>query len=388
MSADASDVLVVGGGLVGCSAALHLRRRGAAVTVVEKNQLGAAASGVNFGGVRRNGRKLPELALAARALDIWKRLPVLIDDDCEYAVTGHLKVARSEEDMAGMAAHAAAQGEHGVAVEMLNRNALLAGYPWFGPVAVGAAWCPDDGQANPRLVGPAFARAARAAGARLLEQDGARHVARDGGGFVVETESGRSLRAGALVNSAGAWGGRLAARFGEAVDIWPMEPQMAVTEPVPHFMEPALGVVGGDVYVRQIPRGNVIFGGRSTTADLDHGFGRVNAEESLSTLARTAALVPRLAGINVIRFWSGVEGCTPDHLPVLSPSRTTPGLVHAFGFSGHGFCLGPASGAVAAELALDGRSPTPIDGLGIGRFADGGKETAPGTAASGGGRAR
>lgn len=356
--------------------------------MVEKNQIGAAASGVNFGGVRRNGRKLAELALAARALDIWKRLPVLVDDGCEYAVTGHLKVARSEEDMAGMAAHAEAQAEHGVAVEMLNRNALLAGYPWFGAGAFGAAWCPDDGQANPRLVGPAFARAARTAGARLLEQDGARHVARDGGGFVVETESGRTLRAGTLVNSAGAWGGRLAARFGEAVDIWPMEPQMAVTEPVPHFMEPALGVVGGDVYVRQIPRGNVIFGGRSTTADLDHGFGRVNAEESLSTLARTAALVPRLAESNVIRFWSGVEGCTPDHLPVLSPSRTTSGLVHAFGFSGHGFCLGPASGAVAAELALDGRSPTPIDGLGIGRFADGRKEPSPGGPASGRGRAQ
>ena len=70
----------------------------------------------------------------------------------------------------------------------------------------------------------------------------------------------------------------------------------------------------------------------------------------------------------MIRFWSGVEGCTPDHLPVLCPSRTTPGLVHAFGFSGHGFCLGPASGAVAAELALDGRTATPIEGFGVDRF--------------------
>ena len=382
MSAAHSDVLVVGGGLVGCAAALHLRGLGARVTVVEKNQLGAAASGVNFGGVRRNGRKLAELGLAARALGIWKRLPDLVGSACEYEATGNIKVGRSEEDMVQLAAHAEAQAAYGVEVEMLSRNALLDRFPWLGPNAVGAAWCPGDGQANPRLVGPAFARAARAAGAVLIEHDGALHVARDGGGgFVVETESGRSLRAGALINASGAWGGRLAARFGEAVEIWPMEPQMAVTEPAPYFMEPVIAVVGGDVYARQIPRGNVIFGGRSGTADLDLGFGKVDAEESLCTLARTVDLVPRIADLAVIRFWSGVEGCTPDHLPVLCPSRTAPGLVHAFGFSGHGFCLGPASGAVAAELALDGRTGTPIEGFGVDRF---GAPEAPATGESAG----
>ncbi len=368
MSAVEADVVIVGGGLVGCAAALRLRERGASVAVVEKNQLGAAASGVNFGGVRRNGRKLAELGIAARALGIWKRLPELVGSDCEYAITGNIKVARSEEHMVQIAAHAEAQAGYGVEVEMLSRNALLDRYPWLGPSAIGAAFCPSDGQANPRLVGPAFARAARAAGAELFELDGAAHVERDGNGFVVETESGRTLRGGALINSAGAWGGRLSARFGEPVEIWPMEPQMVVTEPAPYFMEPVLAVVGGDVYARQIPRGNVIFGGRSGTADLDVGFGKVHAEESLTTLARTIDIIPCVADLAVIRFWSGVEGCTPDHLPVLCPSRTTPGLVHAFGFSGHGFCLGPASGAVAAELALDGRTETPIEGLDLSRF--------------------
>ena len=377
MSDSRTDVVIVGGGLVGCAAALHLRERGANVAVVEKNQLGAAASGVNFGGVRRNGRKLAELGIAARALSVWKRLPELVGSDCEYEITGNIKVARNDEDMAAIADHAEAQAAYGVEVQMLGRNTLRDRYPWLGPSAVGAAYCPGDGQANPRLVGPAFARAARAAGATLIEQDGAKHVERDGSGFVVETESGRSLRGDTLINSSGAWGGRLAARFGEPVEIWPMEPQMVVTEPAPYFMVPVLAVVGGDVYARQIPRGNVIFGGRSGTADLDVGFGKVHAEESLTTLARTIEIIPRIANLSVIRFWSGVEGGTRDHLPVLCPSRTTPGLVHAFGFSGHGFCLGPASGAVAAELALDGRTETPIEGFDIGRFTEAQPAPAP-----------
>ena len=102
-------MVIVGGGLVGCAAALCLRERGASVAVVEKNQLGAAASGVNFGGVRRNGRKLAELPIAARAIAIWKRLPELVGSDCEYEITGNIKVARTDEDMDQIAAHAEAQ---------------------------------------------------------------------------------------------------------------------------------------------------------------------------------------------------------------------------------------------------------------------------------------
>ena len=176
MSDSRTDVVIVGGGLVGCAAALRLRERGASVAVVEKNQLGAAASGVNFGGVRRNGRKLAELPIAARAIAIWKRLPELVGSDCEYAITGNIKVARSDEDMDQIAAHAEAQGPYGVEVQMLGRNTLRDRYPWLGPSALGAAYCASDGQANPRLVGPAFARAARAAGAVLIERDGAKQV--------------------------------------------------------------------------------------------------------------------------------------------------------------------------------------------------------------------
>jgi len=85
-------------------------------------------------------------------------------------------------------------------------------------------------------------------------------------------------------------------------------------------------------------------------------------------MQKAIALIPRLAGAMLIRSWTGTDGQMPDAIPVLGPSRTTPGLIHAFGFSGHGFMLGPAVGAVLAELVLDGRSDLPLEAFDIGRF--------------------
>ena len=80
-------------------------------------------------------------------------------------------------------------------------------------------------------------------------------------------------------------------------------------------------------------------------------------------------LVPALAGVSVIRSWSGIDGGMPDGIPVIGPSGTTPRLIHAFGFSGHGFQLGPAIGAILSELVLDGRTEVPLAPFAIQRWA-------------------
>ena len=229
---------------------------------------GGQASGVNYGGVRQQGRNLAELPLARRSREMWGRLAEIVGSDCEFVASGHVKLARSDADMAELEAYREAVRPYGLELELLGRNELRARYPFLGDAAVGGSLCADDGQANPRLVAPAFARAARAAGADIrehapvttIEHDGARFRAAHG-----ETVS-RSARA-TLVNVAGAWGHEIAARFGESVPEDVIAPNMCVTEPVPYFMVPNFGVCGGGFYVRQIPRGNVIFGGGRGIAD-------------------------------------------------------------------------------------------------------------------------
>lgn len=292
-------------------------------------------------------------------------------EDCEFLPTGGLKVAYSQDDMDGMEQHARDARQYDLHLEMLGLNTVRSRWPWLGPDIVGACLSPDDGHANPRLVAPAFGRAARRAGVSLHEHCEVIRIEREAGGFRVATATGLELRADALLNSAGAWGARIAAQFGEPVPLQPRGPQMAVTEPLPYFMEPVLGGSSANIYLRQVKRGNVVFGGGLRgEVQADPPRGRPVPELSMAQWGRVLRFVPALAGVQVIRTWTGIEGCMADDIPVMSESTTTPGLFHAFGFCGHGFQLGPGVGAVMAELIATGRTVTPIEPFHIRRFAN------------------
>jgi sarcosine oxidase subunit beta len=361
--------LIVGGGGAGCSTALHLARRGVRCILLERGQIGGQASGVNYGGVRQQGRHPAELPLARRSREIWAKLPELIGTTCEFEETGHLKLARNQAEEAELIAYLDVAKANGLPLIMIGSNAIHQQYPWLGPDVVAGSFAPDDGAANPRLLSPALARAARNAGADIREVTPVGNLIHDGTQFIV-TSGEHEFRTRYLVNTAGYWGGAVAKAFGEQVPVSPLNPNMLVTEPLPYFITPNLGVVGGDVYLRQIRRGNVIFGGGRGHSDPDVPSSRPSPEASYAVMAKALQLVPQLAGTQVIRSWTGIDGETPDHIPVIGPSRTTPGLFHAFGFSGHGFQLGPAIGAIMSELVLDGHTDVPLEPFRIDRFAE------------------
>jgi sarcosine oxidase subunit beta len=363
-----ADVLIIGGGGAGCSAALHLARRGARVILLERGLVGSQASGVNHGGVRQQGRHPAELPLARRSREMWGRMKELIGTDAEFDPSGHLKLARSEAEEAELVRWNEMAAQHGLAPRMIGRNAIRAEHPYFGEQVVAGSLLDEDGSANPRLLSPALARTARYAGADLLEHHAVTDMRHDGTRFVV-VANGTTFTAPILLNCAGFWGGEVAKRFGEPVPVEPIHPNMLVTEPLPHFITHNLGVVGGDVYLRQIARGNVIFGGGRGEHLDDETRTRPRPEPAFAAMEKAVALIPRLAGAMIIRSWTGTDGQMPDVLPVMGPSRTTPGLIHAFGFSGHGFMLGPAVGAVLSEVVLDGKTDVPLDAFDIGRFA-------------------
>jgi sarcosine oxidase, subunit beta len=368
-----TDVIVVGGGIMGAATAFFLRKRARAVALIECCLIGQQASGVNFGNVRRQGRYLPQLPLANRSREIWGRLNELIGEDAEFLPSGHLRVTYSDEMTANVESYALEAKHYGLNLEILSGNMLRARFPFLGPDVRAGSYAPIDGHANPRLAAPAFGRAAVRAGAQVFENTEIERVEKDGDGFRVESTDGRVFRAGQLMIAAGAWGNRLTSQFGEPVPIEIHGPQMAVTEPMPYRLAPVLGVTtripAEGVYLRQVKRGNIVFGGGSRTVpDLDARRAFVNPHYTLSQLKQLARIVPVLSRLSIIRVWSGVEGYLPDDIPIMGPSAKVAGLYYAFGFCGHGFQLGPGVGDVMAELMATGTTPTEIAPFSIARF--------------------
>jgi sarcosine oxidase subunit beta len=365
-----TETAVIGGGLVGCWTSFFLARRRRSVVVLEKGLVGAQASGVNFGNVRLQGRFPGQIPLALRAHALWEQHAALVGDACEFEATGHLRIAFTDAEMRVLESHAAEARPYGLELELLDGAELRRRWPFLAPLVAGASWSRRDGAANPRLAGPAVARAARRLGAEIVEGVKVVGVEQAEGRFRLATDGGLAIACERLVNAAGAWGAEVAAAFGEKVPLVAAGPAQLVTDPVPFFMAPAVQAVDGSVILRQVRRGNVLLTGYPRGAsDAVANRAPVDPMRTLAHMARAVAVVPRLAGCQVIRVWSGIEGYLPDMLPVLGPSAKAAGLFHGFGFCGHGFQLAPGVGLVLSELATDGASPTPLAPFSIARFA-------------------
>lgn len=375
MSAEKSEVIVIGGGIMGASTTYFLRQRGISVTLLERDRVGQKASGSSFGNLRRQGRPISQLPLANRASAVWAGLPELLGDEIEVMFSGHIRVAYRDrpELIDDFTDYARQAGEAGLELEVLSGKELKGRFPFLGPDVLVGSYSPGDGHSNPRQVAPAFVRKAKAAGARVHENAAVRKATKAGDSFLVETEDGRQYCAPSLVIAAGAWSNPLAEAFGESIGIVSHGPTMLVTEPASYILRPCLGVVTPveeeSVYLRQISRGNVIVGGSTRgAASIETSRATVSPRNTLSQLRQLQRLVPSLGQLNVIRVWSGVEGYTPDGLPVIGQSGAVSGLYYACGFSGAGHQLGPGVGEVLAELIDTGATSTPIEEFCIDRL--------------------
>jgi sarcosine oxidase subunit beta len=364
------DALVVGAGLHGLSCALHLARAGLSVLALEKDHAGRHASGVNAGGVRRLGRHEAEIPLSLAAMEIWHRIEEEVGDACGFSECGQVKVAETESEAADLRHRVRRLRELGYDhEEWIEASELRHLVPGIAPHCAGAIVCRRDGAANPFRTVTAFRRAAVAAGAELKEGCEVTALTRVGSGWRIDTSAG-AVNADHVVNCAGAWGNRIARQLDEPVPLCAEAPMLMITERLSPFLTPVLGAAGRVLSFKQFDNGTLLIGGGHRGRAEPDG-NRTHLDfDGLRTSARTVGtLFPNLRDVRVVRCWAGIEGVMSDGLPVIGPSSRAEGVYHAFGFSAHGFQLGPISGRIIADLILRGASRLPVEPFRIQRFS-------------------
>ena len=368
-SATTAPVIIIGGGLHGSSTALHLARAGVAALVLEKNYIGRHASGVNAGGVRTLSRHLAEVPLSLASREIWVHIQDWVDDDCGFDQNGQMRVAENETDVATLRVRHQTMLEHGYThEEWIEPDEIRSMIPAITPSIHGGLIVRADGSADPYRTTRAFRFKAQSLGARVMEGVTVQRIVRETGQWRITTDKGVFI-APVLVNCAGAWADKIAAQMGEPVPLEPVGPMMLVTTRMPHFLDPVVLGTGRALSFKQRANGTVLIGGgRLAWVDRDRDDSELDFRQ-LGEGARTVCdLFPHMKDAVVSRGWAGIEASMPDGIPVIGPSLTESDLYHAFGFSAHGFQLGPIVGKITADLITKGETDLPISPFSISRF--------------------
>ncbi|MBH67759.1 MAG: FAD-dependent oxidoreductase [Rhodospirillaceae bacterium] len=365
-----TDVLIIGGGLHGTSTALHLRRRGLTVRIIEKHYPGRFASGVNAGGVRSLGRHPAEIPLSLAAMEIWHEMSAFIGDDCGFHRVGQVKIAESEAEMKELEVRVDSVRNLGFEhEELVGGNELRDLVPAAAPHCIGAIVCREDGAANPILTSKAFWRKAVEEGVLYELGSTVINIERVDGFWKVFNEKG-VFEAPVLVNCAGAWGDIIAAMIGDCAPLKTEALTMMVTEKLSHFVRPVCGLASGGLSFKQSSEGTLLIGGGHLgLPDRDAETTEPDALAIMNSARIVTRVFPQLKDVSVSRVWCGLEGKLPDEIPVIGASENAPDAFHAFGFCGHGFQLSPIIGRLIAEEIIDGKSSLPIEAFAISRFS-------------------
>lgn len=342
--------------------------RGMSVIVLEKDYAGRHASGVNAGGVRRLGRALPEIPLAVASAKMWENIGALVDDDCGFQSSCQIKIAENDEALGQLETRAAQVRKLGYAHEKIIDQAQLRELlPAVAPHCVGGMVVDGDGHANPYRTTQAFRLKCQSLGVSFVEGAEVTKITQKNNVWFISTPD-TTFEAPNLVNCAGAWGGKISSLLGEPVPIEARAPMLMITARMPKFVTPVVGVQGRTLSFKQFDNGTVLIGGgyegradpNTNKTYLDYGGLAENAQTAISVF-------PIMKKARVVRSWAGIEGVMPDKIPVLGRSQVN-GAFHAFGFSAHGFQLGPVCGQIISDLVFEGKSKEPIEAFGIERF--------------------
>ena len=380
-----SEVIVIGGGIAGTSAAYHLAEHGRSVTLLERGEIASEASGVNAGGIGALGwGNMPNLEsyLTMGSLQIFKTLQLELGYDIEFRASGALQAVQTAEQYEYARDQVLSLKSHGYTAELLTVNEARSIEPGLNPELKGALHFPLRAQADPQKTTRAFASAAEQLGAQVLTGREATAIDRlAGGGFRVNCAE-ETYFAENLVLAAGAWCGPLGEMLGLRIPIVPVRGQMWATEPLPprvfHSLSaaesplhwritpgneadtpPELTHIGNrrvtrHLYGRQTRDGEIVFGGDRQLAGYDKTVDPAGTEVNFG---HTAEILPFLSGLSISRSWAGLMPFSLDGRPIIGKIPQVDNLYVVSGLASSGFGRGPMAGKLIADYVHTGHRP-------------------------------
>lgn len=370
-----TSVTIIGGGVYGVATAWHLATRGAAVLVLEADDVAAGASGgLGRRGVRANGRDLHELPLMVDAYERWPRLHEDLGAPTGYERVGHLQLYERHHDIGYADTRARVQTALGVPTRHLDAAAVRAIEPGLSDRVLGALHAPLDGTADHEATTRAYAAAAERAGTTIRR--GARVVGltRHGDRIAAVT-----LASGEVVETPGevlllANGGTaplVAQATGQALPIWTIYPQVVVStsaEVAPFHSY--VGHLHRPVALKMVPGTAVMLsGGWRGRRNADTGRGETIPASVTGNWADAITVFPAIGALAVATATADrAETNALDHVPIIDRLPGLDNTLVACGWTGHGWALAPAVAPLLAQWALDGACPAPLRPFALSRF--------------------
>lgn len=378
---DSAEVVVIGGGVIGTSAAFHLAEAGVRVLLLERDELAGGSTSKAAGGVRAQFSDPVNIALGQRSLDAFARFAERPGCEIDLKRHGYLFLLDNADDVAAFERNVAVQNELGVPSRMLGVAEAKELSPFIATDGLlAAAYSPDDGHCTPEAVVHGYAAGARKHGAVIRRHCAVTGIEASGGEITaVRTEAGR-VRTGTVICAAGAWSAAVGEMVGFELPVRPLRRQVLVSEPIPD-LPPRLAFTidfGTSFYFhdeRSAGRTSIGTAGAGLLmgmSDPEEEFG-FRTERDDAWLGRFGAVVarraPRLAEVGIAHGWAGLYEMTPDHNAVVGEAADASRFLYATGFSGHGFLQGPAIGEVLRDLVLGHTPVVDVSALDVRRFA-------------------
>jgi len=365
-----ADVVIIGGGVNGCSLAYQLAKKGKKVVLVEKSYLCSGATGRCGAGIRQQWSTKENAELAIKSVKIFEGLEKELGQDIGLRQGGYLIAVHDKKDMMQAQKNVKMQKSLGLDVSVLTPDEIVKIVPILdikGMKAIGATFCPTDGHVDPFKTTHAYAKAAQKNGAKLYKFTSVTDIKTNNKRILsVITDKGE-IKTNILINAAGAWSKKIAEIVGVKLPNKPFRKEILVTERVkPIFKAMVISFKDG-IYFSQQDEGQIL--GGIPIPNEKSGYLTVPTFDFLYHMSKTLTrYAPNLKHVNVIRQWTGYYDVTPDARPIIGEIDKIKGFIQCNGFSGHGFMLSPMVTKLLTDYIVEGKSPDILESLNLRRF--------------------